>query len=100
MQRRSTMPATAPVLPPDQGTATTIVRSRRKPASDQAKMPITQERNPNRRARWPEWLRQMPRMNFPPPNESFQLIDPNRLNELLSSVDSATRQSIMNDMDF
>lgn len=64
------------------------------------KPPITQERNPNRRANWPEWMRQMPRLHFPPPNDAFQLVDPEKVTNLLSGLDSTTQQSIMNDLKF
>ena len=64
------------------------------------KPPITQERNPNRRANWPEWMRQMPRLHFPPPNDAFQLVDPEKVKAMLSGLDNATQQSVMNDLSF
>lgn len=89
-------PTTAP--PPDAASDKTV--SRRDVILSQLKTPITQERNPYRRAGWPEWMRQMPRVRFPPPNDSFQLIDPQKLSVLLSTLDNATQQSVLNDLNF
>jgi hypothetical protein len=92
------MPNTATAPPPDQTPDKTIAR--RDTIVSQVKAPISQERNPYRRANWPEWMRQMPRIHFPPPNESFQLIDPQKLTALLSTLDNATQQSVTNDLSF
>jgi len=92
------MPDTTTAPLPDRAADKTIAR--RGGGSRPIKAPISQERNPNRRARWPEWIRQMPRVNFPPPNEAFQLVDPGKLKELLSVLDSATQQSITTDLNF
>ncbi len=92
------MPDTATTLPPEQVSDKTI--SRRDAILSHIKAPISQERNPYRRVGWPEWMRQMPRMRFPPQNETFQLIDPQKLTAILSTLDSATQQSVMNDLTF
>jgi hypothetical protein len=67
----------------------------------QAKQPISQT-PPDYRANWPVWAKQLPRINFPPLQPDFQLIDKNRLREILiqKNIDPAVIQRIENDMVF
>lgn len=37
---------------------------------------------------WPAWLRQMPRLSFPPPNENFELIDRRLLVNTLREINA------------
>ncbi len=48
--------------------------------------PISQEK-PNFRKRLPEWIRQLPQRKMPPNDPNFQLIDPEKLLELLTGVE-------------
>jgi hypothetical protein len=59
--------------------------------------PVSQEKKGFRQG-WPVWLRQMPRLSFPPLNENFQLIDPAALEEVLSQADTAAAERIRRDM--
>lgn len=52
------------------------------PDDPQAPKPITQEKA-DFRARLPEWMKQLPRLRFPPPNNEFTIIKPTELAELL-----------------
>lgn len=47
--------------------------------------PISQESRAFRKG-WPSWLKQMPRLNFPPINEQFELIDRRQLVAVLKEV--------------
>jgi hypothetical protein len=72
-----------------------------KEAPKQAKQPISQTPS-DYRAGWAVWAKQLPRINFPPPQPNFQLIDKNRLREILieKNVDPAVIQRIETDMNF
>jgi hypothetical protein len=59
--------------------------------------PVTQEKK-GFRENWPEWLKKMPRRKFPPPNDDFQLITPDSLEELLSEVDPLAATEIRADI--
>jgi hypothetical protein len=49
--------------------------------------PITQEKKGFRQS-WPIWAQQLPRIWFPPPDEAFQLISSEKLNEVLTGSGS------------
>lgn len=63
--------------------------------------PLTQEKRGFRR-NWPVWLRQLPRLKFPPRNESFQLIDPEDLAAFFNenNVDAQTAERIRRDIQY
>ena len=59
--------------------------------------PVSQERKGFRQG-WPAWLRQMPRLRFPPPDDNFQLIDAHRLEEFLRTVEPKAADRIRSDI--
>lgn len=59
--------------------------------------PISQEKS-GFRANWPIWLSQMPRLNLSAPNEDFQLIDQQQLDELLKDQEPDAITRIKNDI--
>lgn len=61
--------------------------------------PISQEKKGFRDG-WPAWMKQLPRWSFPSPAEKFQLIPPDKLQELLNNADPEARQRIMDDIQF
>jgi hypothetical protein len=65
--------------------------------------PISQEKQGFRR-NWPAWAQQLPRLRFPPPSEvddsKFQLIDPQKLQEVLRNADPEAVKRIQNDIVF
>lgn len=52
------------------------------------------------RARWPEWIRQLPRLRFPPPDENFQLIDREELAQMLANVSPDVAERIRADIEY
>jgi hypothetical protein len=68
-------------------------------AKNAKKAPITQEKR-GFRERWPTWAKQLPRTRFPPPSETFQLIDPVRLKQILSDCDPDVSMQIEQDIKF
>ncbi len=61
--------------------------------------PITQE-TAGFRKNWPAWMKQLPRLNFPPPDPTFQLIDPVKLDELLKDANPDVVRQIKEDIKF
>jgi hypothetical protein len=61
--------------------------------------PRTQEKR-DWRNRWPTFAKQLPRFKFPDQPPNFQLIDPARLDTILTKADPAAKQSILEDMKF
>lgn len=49
---------------------------------------------------YPEWIRQLPRLRFPPLDEDFQLIKRDELQKLLASVEPDVAQRIVDDIDY
>jgi hypothetical protein len=68
-----------------------------KETSQPQEAPITQERRGFREG-WPVWLRQMPRLKFPPMSEDFQLIAPDKLEAFLQTVDAEAAERIRSDI--
>ncbi|GAB4330379.1 MAG: hypothetical protein Kow00117_15990 [Phototrophicales bacterium] len=52
------------------------------------------------REHWPIWLKQMPVLSFPPPNEKFQLIDQDELDQFLKTLDAETAERIQQDIKY
>lgn len=63
------------------------------------KAPITQAKRDFRK-NWPEWMRQLPQIRFPEPNENFQLIDSERLAAQVSQVDAEARKRLEDDLQY
>jgi hypothetical protein len=62
--------------------------------------PITQGK-PYRRSRWPEWMQQLPYMNFMPgPDPTYQLIDEQAMSELLQDTAPGVIERIREDLRF
>ena len=61
--------------------------------------PITQEK-PDFRAGLPEWVKQLPRLQFPPPDPNFSIIEPAQLAELLKgyNISDATIQRLVREV--
>jgi len=59
--------------------------------------PVSQDKSARRRAQRPAWLRQMPRLNFPPKNDKFQLIGKDDLVLTLSDTEPAVSKRVMDD---
>lgn len=66
---------------------------------DKADQPISQQKRGWRQG-WPDWMRQLPRWNFPPPDEDFQLLDLKALEEVLKDQDPESVQRIREDIAF
>lgn len=62
-------------------------------------LPITQEK-PDWRAHQPAWVQQLPRLRFPPPNTNFQLIDLQKLDEVMKGFDPVAIGEIKDDMTY
>lgn len=60
---------------------------------------ITQEKKGFRDG-WPAWMKQLPQWSFPKLDDSFQLISPQALEQLLEDADAESRQRIMDDIIF
>jgi uncharacterized membrane protein YkvA (DUF1232 family) len=55
-------------------------------SSKATEAPITQEKKTFRES-WPEWMRQLPQIQFPEnPNENFELINPEQLERIIAST--------------
>lgn len=69
--------------------------------SGEAATPVSQAQKGFRRG-MPEWIRQLPILNFPPANPEFQLIDSAKLQQMLESVraDPEAVKRIEEDMKF
>jgi hypothetical protein len=74
-----------------------MTETKQREAKPQQEVAVTQERR-GWRAGWPAWLRQMPRLKFPPPNEDFQLIPEDELNKFLQTVDAEAAARIEADI--
>lgn len=61
--------------------------------------PITQEK-PDWRKHQPAWMQQLPRLRFPPLNANFQLIDRQRLDEVMAGIDPVSVARIKEDLQF
>jgi hypothetical protein len=60
---------------------------------------ISQEKKGFRQG-WPAWLKQMPRLRFPPPDDNFQLIDAQRMEAFLATVDPKAAERIRSDLGY
>lgn len=88
-------------LPPSAASMGTSVPTPPSPTGSTAriKRPISPEKQ-GFRQNWPEWARQLPQFRFPKPDPNFQLIDRDRLAEVLKDSDPAQMQRIEHDLDF
>jgi hypothetical protein len=60
--------------------------------------PVTQEKKSFREG-WPAWMKQMPRLGaFPPPNQDFELIPKEKLEELLADADPEAAKRLREDV--
>jgi hypothetical protein len=59
--------------------------------------PVTQEK-PDYRKNWPVWMKQMPRLRFPPRRDDFELVDPKKLEEFLATLDPDVSGRILTDI--
>lgn len=61
--------------------------------------PISQQPKKKPGRTWkPLWFQQLPVLNFNPPPEKFELLDPEQLKALLKDADPAAREKIMRDI--
>lgn len=93
---QSTSPGSAPVTGSPGARSAPIT-----PSSPVNTHPIvTQDRHKDFRDRWPDWMKQLPRFSFPPPNPGFELIDSAGLDELLKGKDPEAIKTIKDDLHF
>ena len=59
--------------------------------------PVTQEK-PSFRQYMPEWVRQLPKLRFPPADEHFQLLEEAKFRSVLQGVDSTIVEEIVQDL--
>jgi hypothetical protein len=63
--------------------------------------PVSTQAKTDSRAKWPDWAKQLPRLQFDAaPNPNYQLIDQQKLNDLLATVDADVGKRIKDDIAF
>ncbi len=91
----STPTGTSSAGPGASGLASVSSHAEQPPSAE----PVTQERKDFRK-NWPVWAKQLPRWTFPQPNQTFQLIDLEKLETILKDADPQSAQQIRDDMAF
>lgn len=102
MSEQSSSDATAAMVAPS--TAGTpppppMIPSTPAPGMPAPMAPVSQQ-SPKFREGWPSWAKQLPRLRFPPPDPTFQLIDLARMREALKDADPQAVQRIERDIAF
>lgn len=72
---------------------------RASPPSPPTSAPVSQGKTGFRK-NWPEWMRQLPQIRFPPPKPDFQLLDPAQLNALLEKANPDVRARLETDLKY
>ncbi len=64
------------------------------------KLVTSQEANKSFRQSWPAWMKQLPRINFPPANPNYELIDSQQLDTILVDTNPVAAKRIRDDIEF
>jgi hypothetical protein len=99
MSDQATTPPGSGSAQPAPGAPSTAGANPPPPAVKPPEQPISQQK-PTFRANWPSWAKQLPVLRFQPPDPNFQLIDRDKLRQILKDASPDIVKRVEDDLNF